>query len=182
MLFATRVPHLKLHRRGRDMFGWFKRSKTPAPQPEAAAPPAPSAPVVAPAAPAAKPPAAATPPPAPAPTGPTPAVNGQQPARRSTASRATVPPKGYKEPEPAAGMIAVEVAPARVREAVVTRVAADGRRVMARIGGTTRTIWYSRRKDGTYRLESTPSAKAPRLILGLDLAAQKRAPQIRLPH
>jgi hypothetical protein len=79
-------------------------------------------------------------------------------------------------------MIAVEVAPARVREAVVTRVAADGRRVMARIGGTTRTIWYSRRKDGTYRLESTPNAKAPRLILGLDLAAQKRGPQIRLPH
>ena len=160
------------------MFGWFKRSKTPAPQPEATAPPAPSVQVVARAAPAAIPPTAA----APRQIAPTLAVNGHQPARRLTASHATIPPKGYEEPEPAAGMVAVEIAPARVREAVVTRVAADGRRVMARIGGTTRTTWYTRRKDGTYRLESTPNAKAPRLVLGLNLTAQKRGSQIRLAH
>jgi hypothetical protein len=164
------------------MFGWFKRSKTPAPQPEATAPPAASAPVVASAAPAAIPPAAAARPPASAPTAPTPAINGHQPARRLTAGRATVLPKDYEEPEPAAGMVAVEIAPARVREAVVMRVAADGRRVMARIGGTTRTIWYARRKDGTYRLESAPKANGPRLVLGLNLAAETRSSQIRLPH
>jgi hypothetical protein len=163
------------------MFGWFKRSKIPAPQPEATAPPAASPPVVASAAPAAIPPAAAARPSAPAPTAPTPAINGHQPARRLTAGRATVPPKGYEEPEPAAGMVAVEIAPARVREAVVMRVAADGRRVMARIDGTTRTIWYTRRKDGTYRLESAPKANGPRLVLGLNLAAQTRSSLIRLP-
>jgi hypothetical protein len=68
-------------------------------------------------------------------------------------------------------MIAIEIAHPRVSQAVVTRVLADGRRVMARIGGTARTCWYTRREDGTYRLENAPKAKAPRLVLGLDLAS-----------
>jgi hypothetical protein len=78
-------------------------------------------------------------------------------------------------------MVAIEIAPPRVRQAVVTRVSADGRRVMARIGGSTRTCWYTRREDGTYRLESSPKAKTPRLVLGLDVATGRRA-QGRYPR
>jgi hypothetical protein len=77
-------------------------------------------------------------------------------------------------------MIAIEIAPPRVSTAIVTRVLADGRRVMARIGGTARTCCYTRCKDGTYRLESAPRAKAARLVLGLDLTAGAHEPRRRL--
>ncbi|HXF54450.1 MAG TPA: hypothetical protein VNK52_10045 [Hyphomicrobiaceae bacterium] len=91
--------------------------------------------------------------------------------RRSSArppGRLSLPPEDYKEPAPAAGMIAVEIAAPRVRRAVVTRVFAGGRRVMARIGDSARGCWYARGADGTYRLEGAPRGKAPRLVIGLD--------------
>jgi hypothetical protein len=152
---------------GKAMFGWLKRRSTRAPEqapsaPIASMPPPPRRSEAAPAAQVA-PPAA-----------PRKSANGHHRPSRWNASRA-LPPKGYKEPPPAAGMVAIEIAPPRVRQAVVTRVLADGRRVMARIGGSARSCWYTRREDGTYRLESAPKAKAPRLVLGLELAPGKRA-------
>jgi hypothetical protein len=115
-----------------------------------------------------------------APAAPVAAARQQSRAHLKVGS-SVVPPKGYKEPAPARGMIAVEIAPPRrVSTAVVVRMLADGRRVMARINGSARSCWYTRREDGTYRLESAPRTRAPRLVLGLDLGPAAHEPQGRL--
>ena len=68
--------------------------------------------------------------------------------------------------EPIVGIDAVAVAPPVIEAATVVKVQAGGRRVVASFGNSTKVRVYSRRADGTYRLEGAPAQSASRLIVG----------------
>lgn len=55
----------------------------------------------------------------------------------------------------------------RKRPAEIVRIQAGGRRVVARLGESGRTYAYTRRPDGTFRLECAPTATATRLVTTL---------------
>ncbi len=65
---------------------------------------------------------------------------------------------------PAVGMTAKEIRPRRQRKATIVKVQADGRRIVAKIAG--RPYPFTRREDGTYRLDGAPSGAVPRLVIG----------------
>ena len=67
---------------------------------------------------------------------------------------------------PAVGVDAIVVAPPKFEKAKVVRVQAGGRRVTAVHDGATKVRAYSRRADGTYRLEGAPAQSATRLVIG----------------
>jgi len=68
--------------------------------------------------------------------------------------------------EPTVGLDAVALSPPRLDHAKVIRVQAGGRRVMASFCGEQIVRAYSRRPDGTYRLEGAPTNSPSRLIIG----------------
>lgn len=67
--------------------------------------------------------------------------------------------------EPKVGLDAVAVAPPLVEAGKVVKVQAGGRRVVASVGDSAKMRVYSRRADGTYRLEGAPAQSASRLIV-----------------
>ena len=68
--------------------------------------------------------------------------------------------------EPKVGLDAVAVAPPLIEPAKVVKVQAGGRRVVASFGNSAKVRVYSKRADGTYRLEGAPTQTSSRLIVG----------------
>ena len=99
-----------------------------------------------------------------------------EPSAGSTEPAVTAPPgppvitgpvrkrPGKSTLEPVAGSIAVVAAPPRYDEVKIVTVQAGGRRIIVGIGNSTRV--YSRRQDGSYRLEGAPDSSSARLIFG----------------
>jgi hypothetical protein len=109
-----------------------------------------------------------------------PAVIEQPPAAQAAPPLAiTTPAAGFTLPartvselsesddmEPTIGLDAVAISPPRLDGGKVVRIQAGGRRVMVRFADTHHVRAYSRRSDGTYRLEGAPKMSPSRLILG----------------
>ncbi|RPG42397.1 MAG: hypothetical protein CBC34_007935 [Hyphomicrobiaceae bacterium TMED74] len=68
--------------------------------------------------------------------------------------------------EPKVGLDALAVAPPLIESAKVVKVQAGGRRVVASFGNSAKVRVYSKRADGTYRLEGAPAQSSSRLIVG----------------
>ena len=68
--------------------------------------------------------------------------------------------------EPKVGLDALAVAPPLIESAKVVKVQAGGRRVVASFGNSAKARVYSKRADGTYRLEGAPAQSSSRLIVG----------------
>ncbi|MEM6499190.1 MAG: hypothetical protein AAF709_21010, partial [Pseudomonadota bacterium] len=155
---------------------------TPVAAPPAAAPPAPAV--------ATTPEPASAPEPAPVAAAPAPVAQAQGPAPVVAPEPAPAPsvaasaPPSIQTPkaallkqslslltdgsdvEPKVGLDAVAVAPPLVEAAKVVKVQAGGRRVVASFGNSAKVRVYSKRADGTYRLEGAPAQSASRLIVG----------------
>ena len=65
---------------------------------------------------------------------------------------------------PPPGTAMVEVCQNRQRPAEVIRTQGGGRRVLARVQESGRVYAYTRRDDGTFRLEQAPTTNAAKLI------------------
>ncbi len=134
------------------MFGWFKRTPKSDQPPQAPAPAASAAPATE--------PTAASPALSVAPSPELPAsseVTIAQPL--PSAAKRTLQSDG-----PAPGEPMIEILQKRQRAAVVVRVQAGGRRVLARHQGNGRTYAYTKRADGTFRREHAPTLIAPVLV------------------
>lgn len=148
------------------MFGWFKRKSNdkPAVETVAKAAPTPAVEKVPEPARAAAEPVASSPAPAiatPATATAAPVVAPRQ-IGPSSAERVRVLHK------PILASKAVEILQnKRKRSAEIVRIQAGGRRVVARLGESGRTYAYTRRPDGTFRLECAPTATATRLVTTL---------------
>ncbi|MEM7748644.1 MAG: hypothetical protein AAF346_10360 [Pseudomonadota bacterium] len=163
-------------------------SAAPVPSAQATIPAAEQAPVAAPA-PSPDPAVATAPTPEPAPapvvtapvaaaSQPAPSASAPAPSTEASSAPTIQTPKAAllkqslslladgSDVEPKVGLDAVAVAPPLVEAATVVKVQAGGRRVVASFGNSAKVRVYSKRADGTYRLEGAPAQSASRLIVG----------------
>ncbi len=87
----------------------------------------------------------------------------QTPSVSPVQNSASWKPPGQSSLDPVPGATAIAVAPPRYDEVKIVEVQAGGRRVIVGVGNGTRV--YSRRQDGSYRLEGAPKSSAARLVL-----------------